>query len=429
MINAKLQNIIDTKSAIGNAIVNKGGTITSETPFFNYAAQIDGISTGSVLTGNATVGEVFNGQTFYSNDANTQLTGTFVFDGNATVANVETGRTFFATNGTKLTGTLVPATPSTIDGTDESFMPYITASNLYDSSGLQAITANNGFVFASFTSQILRKFNGSNLDFVTNTSVNAGGVIYNLATFNGSVYVGAGFSDGFVRRYSESTLEIEDNSANYGTFIYAIAANNGSIFFGGSTPSTIIKTTADLSTIGNTDSYGGTIRAIAINNGFVYAGGVTTRTVRKYHESNLAYVGETANYGGTIRSIAISNGFIYAGGEATQTVTQYHESNLAFAANTISYGSNIHSIKVDNGFIYAVGTQLVNSAALIRKYYESNLAFIANSASYGGELLAMDIKGNNIYIGGAISRKVQMFLKSTQFTNSLNGTAWYIIPK
>jgi hypothetical protein len=46
MINAKLQSIIDTKSAIGNAIVNKGGTITGETPFFNYAAQIDSIEVG-----------------------------------------------------------------------------------------------------------------------------------------------------------------------------------------------------------------------------------------------------------------------------------------------------------------------------------------------------------------------------------------------
>jgi hypothetical protein len=46
MINTKLQSIIDTKSAIGNAIVNKGGTITGETPFFNYAAQIDSIEVG-----------------------------------------------------------------------------------------------------------------------------------------------------------------------------------------------------------------------------------------------------------------------------------------------------------------------------------------------------------------------------------------------
>jgi hypothetical protein len=46
MINTKLQNIIDTKSAIGNAIVNKGGTITSETPFYSYASEIDNITTG-----------------------------------------------------------------------------------------------------------------------------------------------------------------------------------------------------------------------------------------------------------------------------------------------------------------------------------------------------------------------------------------------
>jgi hypothetical protein len=50
MINAKLQSIIDTKSAIGNAIVNKGGTVTGSTPFFNYASEINNISTGTPQT-------------------------------------------------------------------------------------------------------------------------------------------------------------------------------------------------------------------------------------------------------------------------------------------------------------------------------------------------------------------------------------------
>jgi hypothetical protein len=45
-INTKLQNIIDTKTAIGAAIVNKGGIITNATPFYNYAAEIDGLTIG-----------------------------------------------------------------------------------------------------------------------------------------------------------------------------------------------------------------------------------------------------------------------------------------------------------------------------------------------------------------------------------------------
>jgi len=45
-INNKLQNIIDTKTAIGAAIVNKGGIITNSTPFYNYAAEIDGLTIG-----------------------------------------------------------------------------------------------------------------------------------------------------------------------------------------------------------------------------------------------------------------------------------------------------------------------------------------------------------------------------------------------
>jgi len=47
-INNKLQNIIDTKTAIGAAIVNKGGTIINSTPFYSYISEIDNLSGGGV---------------------------------------------------------------------------------------------------------------------------------------------------------------------------------------------------------------------------------------------------------------------------------------------------------------------------------------------------------------------------------------------
>ena len=45
-IDNKLQTIIDIKEDIGDAINNKGGTITSSTPFAQYATQIDNLQIG-----------------------------------------------------------------------------------------------------------------------------------------------------------------------------------------------------------------------------------------------------------------------------------------------------------------------------------------------------------------------------------------------
>ncbi len=68
------------------------------------------------LVGTAVVGDVANGETFYSNDADTQLTGTYVplaLTGTALPSDVLTGCTFYNTDATvKETGTLIPFTAS-----------------------------------------------------------------------------------------------------------------------------------------------------------------------------------------------------------------------------------------------------------------------------------------------------------------------------
>jgi alpha-acetolactate decarboxylase len=394
MINTKLQNIIDTKSAIGNAIVNKGGTITSETPFYNYAAQIDNISTGSVLTGNAAVGDVVSGKTFYSNDANTQLTGTLV--------------------------------PTQIDGVDESFIPFLSESNSYGGNIL-SLAANNGFVYVGGVSNTIQKFYQSNLVFVNNT--NTGGSIFSIAINNGFIYAQSAF------KYNESTLEFVGNGSAYGGNVKSIAINNGFIYVGGVTANVVRKYSEDnLALVGNTATYGNGIESIAINNGFIYAGGGaltgTNRGVAKYHESNLVLVGNTVNFGTgrLIETITVNNGFIYAGGEDS-VVRRYNESTLAFVDNSSDYGSNIYSIKTNNGFIYVAGGTSAGAAQRMRKYQESNFLIIKNAASYGGSIESIAIDNGSVYIGGRTNQRIQKFQESTPFTNNLNGQAYYLIPK
>lgn len=45
----KLQKILNTKAALKNSINAKGGTITDDTPFSEYSAQVDNISSTPVL--------------------------------------------------------------------------------------------------------------------------------------------------------------------------------------------------------------------------------------------------------------------------------------------------------------------------------------------------------------------------------------------
>jgi hypothetical protein len=410
MINTKLQNIIDTKSAIGNAIVNKGGTITSETPFLNYAAQIDGISTGSVLTGNASANQVFNGQTFYSNDANTQLTGNFI--------------------------------PAQIDGVNESFMPAIGDTASYGGT-IFSITTNNGFIYAGGGggSPVIRKYNESTLSFVNN-SVSYGSTIFSIATNNGFVYAGGGvldFTNRGVTKFHEGNLALSganlnaSSTPNYGGGIESIAINNGFIYAGGEglggLPNVVRKYhESNLALNNSTSAYGGIILTIAINDGFIYVGGSTANLIRKYNESNLALVGNTGSYGFVIQSVTTNNGFIYVSGRGNATngrnVVKYYESNLALVGNTAVYGGDIRSVTTNNGFIYAGGF----SNNTVQKFYESNLVFVNNTPTYGANIHSVTINNGFIYAGG-VGLFVRKFQESTQFTNSLNGQAWYLIPK
>jgi hypothetical protein len=396
MINTKLQNIIDTKSAIGNAIVNKGGTITGETPFYNYAAQIDNISTGSVLTGNATANQVFNGQTFYSNDANTQLTGNYV--------------------------------APQIDGVDESFMPFIANFANYGGS-IEAFTVNNGFIYAGGRSpQVVKKYNASTLEFVGNTA-SYGGDIYSIVANNGFLFVG-GRTNFTVQKFHESNLVFVENSPTYGQNIAVIAINNGFVYVGGEEvsgtnrgvtkyhESNLAYTGANLN-LSSTDNFVG-IQQIAINNGFIYAGNGSR--VRKYDETTFAINATGPTTTAVTRAIAINNGFVYRAGMTNRVEVTYESNMVAFA--NINVVGTVQGLAINNGFIYAS-----NSVNFITKFYESNLAILNSSAQSFSTFRNLVLNNNILYVQAGTLNAVSKYQASTPFTNSLNGSAWYLIAK
>jgi hypothetical protein len=432
MINAKLQNIIDTKSAIGNAIVNKGGTITGETPFFNYAAEINNISTGSVLTGNATTDVVFNGFTFYGNDANTQLTGTFVFDGNAAVADVSTGKTFYATNGTKLTGTGALAS---IDGVDDGAMfSLLTNPTPNINATIFTLKTNNGFLYAGLQSVPagLRKYNTTTLAEVN--SINQGSSVLAIGVNNGFVYASGAFNSGIIRKYHESNMVFDTNSATYGGTVRSMTINNGSVFIGGASNTTVQKfSESTLSRTATSIAFGGEIRTMTFNNGSIFIGGdFSIKSVRKLHESNLVVsVNSSQDYINLLEALAVNNGVVYAAGSGSSNVMRLHESNLTFIANLqTDLGSNpIKDLKVKDGFIYVSG-----ASGVIKKYYESNLAFAGNSSHFGTQINNIAFDSNSIYLGGDAEipqiglRFIKKFSQNSSFA-TINGVSYYLVPK
>jgi hypothetical protein len=453
MINTKLQNIIDTKSAIGNAIVNKGGTITSETPFFNYAAQIDGISTGTPQTiFAASDGSkwAFTNAVNLVNDA-----GNVTHDFNYwQPANNSTSDPILnvGTVGANISGNiqLVQVNQVNIaqyenivinDTTGAKYVGY----NGYDSQTNPTPTGNATFnrwlLNNSATGTILfantviingGTFNGpnvsineANLAFINNTA-NYGSTIESVTTNNGFIYVGGGGILNTVQKFYESNLGFVGNTASYGGVIRSVTTNNGFIYVGGRDNNTVKKFYEDnLAFVGNTAGYGGDIYSVTTNNGFIYVGGDTNQTVQKFHESNLVRVGNTASYGGRIQAITTNNGFIYAGGTTNQRVQKFFESNLARASGTNvsnDYGGTINSVTTNNGFIYAGG----RTNQTVQKFYEDNLAFVGNTANYGGDITEITTSNGFIYVSGVTNQTVQKFHESNlgfvANTNSYGGS-------
>jgi hypothetical protein len=363
MINAKLQNIIDTKSAIGNAIVNKGGTITSETPFFNYAAQIDGISTGGGAYSTYVVEDItgakytaFNGYDALANPNPTNIKF------NQWLLNNSASGDVVITN-TIMSPFIYRGPNSTIN---ISSMPSLGGGPIGVAGGTGAYS-NDGFIYLG---NPIRKYK----------------VYDEIPSFT-------------------ALFPLVATSSNYGGTVFSIVGNNGFIYAGGATNQRVQKFhELNLVFVNSSNTYGGTIQSLAINNGYIYASGDTNRTVQKFHESNLAFVGATASYGGDIKSIAINNGFLYVGGygEATNgKVQKFYESNLARENNSVVYsGGYILTLAINNGYVYVGGFGPSFGATNLSKYHADNLAFVGNSVSYDSAIETIKVLDNFVYFAG-----------------------------
>jgi hypothetical protein len=450
MINAKLQSIIDTKSAIGNAIVNKGGTITGETPFFNYAAQIDNISTGTPQT----IFAASDGSKWARTNAVnlTNVSNNVTSDFNYwQPANNSTSDPILniGTVGANISGNirLVPVNQVNIAqyvnlvATDNNGAKYVGYNGI-DANTNPTPTGNTTFnrwllnnsatgtvIFANATFVNGGIYNGPNaslniaeMSFVGNTA-SYGGQIRSIATNNGFIYVGGDTQTGVnrgVRQYHESNLVVSGNTVNFGGDIFSVTTNNGFVYAGGASDVTYANGTvrkyheSNLVVLGNTVNYVGYVTTITINNGFIYAGGTSNRTVQKYGESNLTRVGNTIGYGGEIFSIATNNGFVYAVGElgsyTNGVIRKFHESNLVISANSSNLGGFSRSITINNGFVYVSAGNF--SSTLVSKYHESNLVFVGNTALYGGGIQTITTNNGFIYVGGSTNQRVQKFYES-----------------
>jgi hypothetical protein len=483
MINAKLQNIIDTKSAIGNAIVNKGGTITGETPFFNYAAQIDGISTGTPQT----IFAASDGSKWALTNAVNLVNdaGNVTSDFNYwQPANNSTSDPILniGTVGANISGNirLVPVNQVNIaqysnivinDTTGAKYVGY----NGYDSVSNPTPTGNTTFnrwllnnsasgtiIFANTTLTNGGTYNGpnfttdeSNITFVNNTA-SYGGDIFRIRTNNGFIYT-AGFTNRSIQKFGESNLTRTNTSNSYGFDPFGLAVNNGFVYMAGqgnATSGRDIKKYHESNLVfdSNSAGYGDDIFTLTSNNAFLYAGGLNR--VKKYHESNLVFSAQSISFGGTIRDLKTNNGFIYAVGIGNNTIQKFHESNLAFVGNTTAQTSFQLAVTTNNGFIYAGGGSgvldkfhesnlafvgnivnlgtirslsvsngfiyCVGATSTIRKIYESNLSILANSPDYGGLLFSVHTNDGFIYAGGQVDQTIDKYTQVGTIAETLS---------
>jgi hypothetical protein len=486
MINTKLQSIIDTKSAIGNAINNKGGTITTNTPFFNYAAEINNISTGSVLTGNATTGDVlngftfynndantirtgtlaltgnattaqvFSGQTFYSNNAKTRLTGTFVFDGNAATTDVSTGKTFFATNGTKLTGTGSLLESS---GNDNSKIMFVNNFNAITNvaSVIEDLVIGNFYYTMTSNATGNRFINQLHKSNLVSTGVNSQALGTSTSTrftaFDNFIYVYSPTLSNTMRKYHPSNLVLAANTPNLeSNFIQGFAGYNGHMY-GGFAGAKVLKISTSTMAVAVNRVISGGPQSRFVGDGafvffdFYFTAQETTNSV-KLHEGNLvnSTIASTRLFSGAENhQIYVSNGHIFGLEDGGQNIFKTNTSTLTrtnFAvqnAPQTGFGPALGAIiKGVNGTIittYGVGNVNYSNGIMVRTHLESNGALLTTSlvnirTTNNPQFYTTDYLGNiytrNTILPGSFNNQTGIVQYSTnpRFVNA-NGVTYY----
>jgi hypothetical protein len=358
MINTKLQNIIDTKAAIGNAINNKGGSITAETPFYEYAPAIDNISSGA---------SVF----------------------------LDESKFVFITNGAGNTSSMLTNSGVLFQAIDNSVIAYSenNLSQLYNSAltgagnTVKNIHSNDGFVYASYGNAV-RKLIESNLTTsLTNTTRTLANVITSNDTF---LFVGGdrdGDNDAFIFKIRESNLITVANTAKLRNRYNFMVAYNGLLYTSGNNLGNEFRQffQSNLVLANNTAlvNYTGTYERLHINDGFMYVGGNNaTQGIVKYNADTLEYIGNTVSFSGagSVNSIVTKDGFLYVGRSSSQTVLKFYEGNLAFAGelSSTTLGGGSRSILVNNGYILASAS----TVSTTKKYTTNINSLTDNGVDY-----------------------------------------------
>jgi hypothetical protein len=428
MINTKLQSIIDTKSAIGNAIVNKGGTITSETPFFNYAAQIDGISTGTPQT----IFAASDGSKWALTNAVNLVNdaGNVTHDFNYwQPANNSTSDPILniGTVGANISGNirLVPVNQVNISqygnivaqaDNGAKFVGY----NGYDSQTNPTPSGNVTFnrwvlnnsasgtvIFANATFGNNGTFNGPNSTFNQSSmpfSLRSTNIVRStaraIAINNSFLYIRESSSERLLKLHLDNLANTFTFGQSFGGDVNGLVTNNSFLYIGGTRIFVQKQHESNLALSANGPSTPSSsqINAIAINNGYVFAGlSGSPHTIVKYHESNLVQVANSPTYGNGLNDLAINNGYIYAVG-FNRTINQYHEGNLAFVTSVVYNSTSfVNAVAISNGFVYAGGGDGLNT---VRKYHESNLVFVSETNTYGTAITSIKLDNEFIYVGG-----------------------------
>jgi hypothetical protein len=423
MINTKLQNIIDTKAAIGNAIVNKGGTITSSTPFYNYAAEIDNLETGgggglvtfggwAIQDVNGVKYETYNGYDYVTNptpNPNDYL------DFNFWRINNNTTRELISNDAIMLTTTRNFAGEGTISLNIANMSPIIIKNTFSEVGGrIKSIAFDNGFLYlaannSSPTDRSIAKYD-SNLNFIEKgPPINNIALTASLFEFlkikEDFIYVSTSFEPRIFKIH-KGNLTFATSSVNHFGNIWSFDLDSNYVYLGhGNNLKRYWKDNLINTGLATPTGLPNITRVIVDNDHlYVYHNGTSnvTTTIRKYNKENfelLQSINEWWTPNSASGNMTLEGDFIYA-----ITATQLHKlykENLTVVANVSSSFGIAPRVWYNNNFIYTSN----NGAATIRRYHASNLVFV-NSAVYAG--LAsngpyMTFGNNKIYVMGVYS--------------------------
>jgi hypothetical protein len=404
MINTKLQNIIDTKAAIGNAINNKGGSITAETPFYEYAPAIENISSGGGAYSTWVVEDEV-GAKYQVHNGYDQITNP-----TPNLSNIPFNQWLLnnsATNEIVLSNVVLEQTtynsPNTI--INQANMAFVDNSPSFGGA-VFAMAINNGFIYAIGDGDgTIKKYHESNLGFVGNT-VNMGAGGNGIVIHNGRIYASRPNLN-IVQTFNESTLNRAGNSASFGTgsCIATLRTDNDLFLYAGIRGSTanirIVRVL--LSNLGlltnivvgaaNTNE-----KRFEIKDSYIYTSpDASPYRIQAYSAYTNAVVINSADIPNFLDQLGVNNGFVY--GLKSGELQKYNQNNLTFVENVAvtSFGSNVanlSNIAFNGGFVYI----LSNSSGAIRKYYENNLTYVG-AFEVGGAGRAFAINNGYIYTG------------------------------